>query len=160
MAKYITEFYDIKQNSVGRPSENKKLATKLQGCANYLVFKRYLTVDEVRLHAANFCKKHLLCPFCAMRRGRSIFKFTTTAGRGFTGKPQFKGFHGYFDCERRRKPFERFTHLRKSLKKYQQQRRDALKGQKQVEYAKALGGVMSIEVKRGKIRAYGIRMFT
>ena len=69
MAKYITEFYDIKQNSVGRPSENKKLATKLQGCANYLVFKRYLTVDEVRLHAANFCKKHLLCPFCAMRRG-------------------------------------------------------------------------------------------
>ena len=57
MAKYITEFYDIKQNSVGRPSENKKLATKLQGCANYLVFKRYLTVDEVRLHAANFLQE-------------------------------------------------------------------------------------------------------
>ena len=36
---------------------------------NYLVFKRYLTVDEVRLHAANFCKKHLLCLFCAMRAG-------------------------------------------------------------------------------------------
>ncbi|MGN7007199.1 hypothetical protein, partial [Neisseria sp. P0008.S004] len=38
MAKYIMEFYDIKQNSVGRPSENKKLSMKLQGCANYLVF--------------------------------------------------------------------------------------------------------------------------
>ena len=45
---------------------------------------------------------------------------------------------------------ERFTHLRKALKKYQEQRRNALKGQKQVEYAKALGGVLSIEIKRGK----------
>ena len=45
---------------------------------------------------------------------------------------------------------ERFTHLRKALKKYQEQRRNALKGQRQVEYAKALGGVMSIEIKRGK----------
>ena len=106
MAKYITEFYDIKQNSVGRPSENKKLATKLQGCANYLVFKRYLTVDEVRLHAANFCKKHLLCSVLRDAQGGEVSSsLQATAGRGFTGKPQFKGFHGYFDCERRRKPF-------------------------------------------------------
>ena len=35
-----------------------------------------------------------------------------------------------------------------------------LKGQRQVEYAKALGGVMSIEIKRGKIPAYGIPTFT
>ena len=40
--------------------------------------------------------------------------------------------------------------MRKALKKYQEQRRNALKGQRQVEYAKALGGVMSIEIKRGK----------
>ena len=40
--------------------------------------------------------------------------------------------------------------MRKALKKYQEQRRNALKGQKQVEYAKAAGGVMSIEVKRGR----------
>ena len=45
---------------------------------------------------------------------------------------------------------ERFPHLRKALKKYQEQRRNALKGQRQVEYAKAAGGVMSIEVKRGR----------
>jgi len=45
---------------------------------------------------------------------------------------------------------ERFNHLRGCLKRYQQRRRDALKGQKFVEYAKALGGVFSIEVKRGQ----------
>ena len=69
MAKYITENTKSKWDDRKRNTETGKLATKLQGCANYLVFKRYLTVDEVRLHAANFCKKHLLCPFCAMRRG-------------------------------------------------------------------------------------------
>ena len=57
MAKYITENTKSKWDDRKRNTETGKLATKLQGCANYLVFKRYLTVDEVRLHAANFCKK-------------------------------------------------------------------------------------------------------
>ena len=67
--QYITENTKSKWDDRKRNTETGKLATKVQGCANYLVFKRYLTVDEVRLHAANFCKKHLLCLFCAMRRG-------------------------------------------------------------------------------------------
>ena len=56
MAKYITENTKSKWDDRKRNTETGKLATKLQGCANYLVFKRYLTVDEIRLHAANFCK--------------------------------------------------------------------------------------------------------
>ena len=35
-----------------------KEAAKLAGCANYLLFRHYFTVDKVRLHAASFCKKH------------------------------------------------------------------------------------------------------
>ena len=152
MAKYITEFYDIKQNSVGRPSENKKLATKLQGCANYLVFKRYLTVDEVRLHAANFCKKHLLCPFCAMRRGAKYLQvYKQRLDVVLQENPNLRAFMVTLTVKDGENLSERFTHLRKALKKYQEQRRNALKGQRQVEYAKAFGGVMSIEIKRGKI---------
>ena len=45
---------------------------------------------------------------------------------------------------------ERYNHLVKAERRYKQQRRDALKGQKFVEYAKALGGVGSVEFKRGK----------
>ena len=128
MAKYITEFYDIKQNSVGRPSENKKLATKLQGCANYLVFKRYLTVDEVRLHAANFCKKHLLCPFCAMRRGAKYLQvYKQRLDVVLQENPNLRAFMVTLTVKDGENLSERFTHLRKSLKKYQQQRRDALK---------------------------------
>jgi hypothetical protein len=151
MAKYITEIYNIKQNSVGRPSENKKLATKLEGCANYLVFKRYLTVDEVRLHAANFCKKHLLCPFCAMRRGAKYLQvYKQRLDVVLAENPKLRAFMVTLTVKDGENLLERFTHLRKALKRYQEQRRNALKGQRHVEYAKAIGGVMSIEIKRGK----------
>ncbi len=45
------------------------LARRVSGCGEYLLFRHYFTVNEVRLHAAQFCKKHLLCPLCAIRRG-------------------------------------------------------------------------------------------
>lgn len=46
-----------------------QLAARVSGCGEYLLFRHYFTVDKVRLHAAQFCKKHLLCPLCAIRRG-------------------------------------------------------------------------------------------
>ena len=45
------------------------LSRRLSGCGEYLLFRHYFTIDQVRLHAAQFCKKHLLCPLCAIRRG-------------------------------------------------------------------------------------------
>jgi len=45
------------------------MADKVHACGDYLLFRHYFTVDTVRLHAAQFCKKHLLCPLCAIRRG-------------------------------------------------------------------------------------------
>lgn len=49
--------------------EEKRLASSVEHCGEYLLFRHYFTIDEVRLHAAQFCKKHLLCPLCAIRRG-------------------------------------------------------------------------------------------
>ena len=151
MAKYITEFYGIKQKSVGRPSENQKLAAKLSNCADFLIFKRYLTVDEVRLHAANFCKKHLLCPFCAMRRGTKYLQaYKQRLEVVFQENPKLRAFMVTLTVKDGESLSERFAHLRAALKKYKEQRRNALKGQRFVEYAKAFGGVHSIEIKRGK----------
>lgn len=42
---------------------------RLADCGNYLTFRHYPSVDSVRLHRANLCMKHLLCPLCAIRRG-------------------------------------------------------------------------------------------
>ena len=47
----------------------RKEYTRLSSCANYLVFRHFYTADTVRLHAAQFCKIHLLCPMFAIRRG-------------------------------------------------------------------------------------------
>jgi len=52
----------------------RKLAAKLEHFGHWLVFRHYYTVDKVRLHAADFCKKHTLCPLCAIRRGAKYHK--------------------------------------------------------------------------------------
>lgn len=54
--------------------ELQAIAERVRGCGEYLLFRHYFTVDQVRLHAASFCMKHLLCPLCAIRRGTKALK--------------------------------------------------------------------------------------
>lgn len=49
--------------------QHQAMAKTVKGCGNYLLFRHFFTVDVVKLHAASFCRKHLLCPLCAIRRG-------------------------------------------------------------------------------------------
>lgn len=151
MADYITQNTKSKWDDRNRNTETGKLAAKLSNCADFLIFKRYLTVDEVRLHAANFCKKHLLCPFCAMRRGTKYLQaYKQRLEVVFQENPKLRAFMVTLTVKDGESLSERFAHLRAALKKYKEQRRNALKGQRFVEYAKAFGGVHSIEIKRGK----------
>lgn len=46
-----------------------KLLRELRECGNYLVFREYVETGRIRLHAMRSCGHHLLCPFCAIRRG-------------------------------------------------------------------------------------------
>ena len=50
------------------------LVRRMRECGEYLAFRHYFTVDQVRLHGASFCMKHLLCPLCAIRRGSKALK--------------------------------------------------------------------------------------
>ena len=50
-------------------TKHQAMAAKVQGCGDYLLFRHFFTIDAVKLHAASFCMKHLLCPLCAIRRG-------------------------------------------------------------------------------------------
>lgn len=49
-------------------------ARAVMTCGDYLVFRHYYTVDQVRLHGAQLCRRHLLCPLCAIRRGAKALK--------------------------------------------------------------------------------------
>ena len=54
--------------------DQQRIAGLVRNCGEYLVFRHYFTVDQVRLHGASLCKKHLLCPLCAIRRGAKALK--------------------------------------------------------------------------------------
>jgi hypothetical protein len=132
----------------------KKLYEKLTHCGHWLIFRHYYTVDTVRLHAADFCKKHLLCPLCAIRRGAKYLK--AYMAKLQTVQAENPGLQAYMVTVTVKDGpdlWERFRHLRGAMKCMTQARRDHLKApakNRHVEFAKALGGVHSIEAKRGE----------
>lgn len=131
-----------------------KLSSKLNKCGHWLVFRHYYTVDKLRLASADFCKKHLHCPLCAIRRAAKMLKaYLDKLNHVLAEHP---GLKAYFvtvtvkdgECLR-----ERFNHLRVAMKAMTQARRNYLMAPNKrphVEFAKAVGGVHSIEAKRGK----------
>ena len=63
------------------PSEESvkalKSAQKLNGCGNFLLFKKFYTIDQTKLIKFHVCNQHLLCPFCAgIRASKAIQKYT------------------------------------------------------------------------------------
>ena len=127
-------------------SKHQATAKRVHGCGDYLLFRHFFTIDTVKLHAASFCMKHLLCPLCAIRRGAKALG------------AYLDRFEALKRTSARLRPFlvtltvkdgldlaERFKHLhdsqRELWKRKQRRRGSVLDG---VE-----GAVWSYEVKRG-----------
>lgn len=127
--------------------QDVKMSNKLANCANYLVFRHYFRIDEVRLHAAQFCKKHLLCPMCAIRRGAKMLNaYLQKYHLVIAERSILAPYLVTLTVKNGSDLVERMHHLRSSMRKMTQQRRDALKGQVFVEFAKSAGGFHSVEV--------------
>lgn len=130
------------------------LAEKLHDCGHWLQFRDYYTIGEIRLSYASFCKKHLLCPFCAIRRGAKALKmYLQRVAVVQAEQPTLKAYLVTLTVKDGPDLAERFNHLRYSMKAMSQARLDHLSNpikNRHVEFAKAVGGVHSIEVKRGK----------
>lgn len=140
----------LQMQSFAAQAGHVKEAKKLADCANYLLFRHYYTVDKVRLHAASFCKKHLLCPMCAIRRGAKMLKAYLDKHEAVMSE------HGHL------RPYlvtltvkngpdlaERLNHLRGAMRRMSQARRDYIanpKKRRHVEFVKSQGGFHSIEV--------------
>ncbi len=142
-ARSLTDKNAIYARSAGFVKE----AAKLENCSNYLLFRHYHTVDQVRLHAANFCKKHLLCPMCAIRRGAKMLDAYLKRYEVVSANhPDLVPYLVTLTIKNGPDLSERFRHLRGSMRSMSEARRNALKGQKFVEFAKSDGGFHSIEV--------------
>ena len=127
-------------------------AFKLRHCADYLLFRHYWTVDEVRLHAASFCKKHLLCPVCAIRRGARMLKaYLERFEVVQVERPELRPYLVTLTVRNGDDLAERFRHLRAAMRALFERRRNALKGLTASEFALSAGGFHSIEVtNKGK----------
>lgn len=126
-----------------------KEAQKLEGCAEYLVFRHYFTVDKVRLHAASFCKKHLLCPMCAIRRGSKMLgAYLERYAAVLQDNPTLRPYLVTLTVKNGPDLAERLRHLRNGYKRMSQARRDFHKGRglPHVQFAHSMGGFHSIEV--------------
>lgn len=162
MSDYIRKNHSfaITKNAAGKeivtPSRYKPFSNLLADCGSYLVFRDYYTVGKIRLHSASFCRKHLLCPLCAVRRGAKALKaYTDRLAVILRANPKLKPYMVTVTTKNGEDLAERFEHYIRSMKRYTDKRREALKVRKDgfqrnpVELNKALGGVSSIEIKRG-----------
>lgn len=129
-----------------------KMATHLGACGHYLLFRDYFTQGKVRLHAARFCNKHLLCPLCAIRRGaKQVKAYLDRLQVILASNPGLKLSLVTLTVKDGEDLGERFRHLTNSFRKMQQARRSYLRGKgPHVELAKVEGAVGSYEFKRGK----------
>lgn len=103
-----------------------KLTSDLERCGNWMLFHHYYTVDKVRLANMKTCKKHLMCPLCAIRRGSKALqayleRFEVLQAENPDLKPYFLTLTvaNGDDLE------ERFEHLQGSFKKYMKRKRTA-----------------------------------
>lgn len=154
MADYIKNMAMNQMKNVATfPMKNVStfLSAQLKSCGSYLAFRDYFRVGKVRLSSMRSCKKHLLCPLCAMRRGAKMLKAYLDRLEVIRQEhPTIKAFLVTITVKDGEDLLERFNHLQSSLQTYNDQRRNAIKGLRSlVEYNKALGAVGSYEFKRG-----------
>lgn len=104
-----------------------RMAAKMVGCADYLVFRDYYTVQEMRLHAGHFCQVHLLCPFCAIRRGAKMTAaYMPKFEQLLREHPTWSAYLVTFTVKNGPDLLERWELLRKAHRTLQDRRRDFL----------------------------------
>lgn len=125
----------------------EKLRSSLNDCSNWMVFHHYYTIDKVRLARGSFCKKHLMCPVCAIRRGAKSLKayldrFELITAENADLRPYFLTLTVANGSDLK----ERIEHLQNSFRKYMNRKRDSeKKGRGFCELNKIYGGVFTYE---------------
>ena len=135
----------------GAPSqEATNTAARLATCGNYLHFREYFTVGKVRLHNATFCKQHLVCPLCAIRRGAKALGAYLTRWQVIQAeRPELKPYLLTLTVKNGPDLEERQAHLTRSLRKLMDRRRyfnAGIRGAPWTELCKAQGAVYTLEL--------------
>jgi len=137
MSQYIREFHP----------DHQKLAATIEDCGSYLCFHDYYTVGQIKLAKACLCRKHLLCPLCAIRRGsKYVGEKKDQVTKILKDNPAYDLHMMTLTVKDGKSLIDRFNHLTTAIKRFMK-RRHKNRGS---EAEKILGAVWSVEVKRGK----------
>ncbi len=127
-----------------------KTAAALATCGNYLHFREYFTVGKVRLHNATFCKQHLVCPLCAIRRGaKALGAYLARWEVIQQERPELRPYLVTLTVKNGDDLEERQNHLTRSLRRLLDRRRNfnaGSRGHPWTELCKAQGAVYTLEL--------------
>lgn len=145
LAKYKENYQNDQPNE--ESVRATKSAQKLLGCGNFLLFKNFYTIDQVKLSKFHVCNQHLLCPFCAgIRASKAIQKYTERVDEVLSKKRTLKPVLITFTVKNGTDLGERSSHLMKSFRTLMERRRDYLKkGRGFNEFCKINGAMYSYE---------------
>lgn len=146
VAEYIRSLVVSKATTDQREQRLLALAHRVDECGDYLAFRHYHTIDSVRLHGASLCRKHLLCPLCAIRRGAKALAAYLERWEAIKGQTSaLKPFLVTLTVKDGEDLNQRFTHLQRSQRELWMRKH---RGRTSVlDVVK--GAVWSYEVKRG-----------
>lgn len=130
--------------------KNRKLFRKIDSCGGYLMFRFYTVSNVSRMIGMCSCKEHLICAFCASRRGvKNSVAYKEKLLEIQKEHPETKLLFITFTVKNGPDLFERFQHLRSSMQSLVRRRNDSIRRGTSSSFKDVLGGVFSYEFKRG-----------
>lgn len=124
----------------------------LRDCGSYLIFRHYIRPDVYKLLGGCSCKRHLLCPLCAIRRAARSIAVAKEKLDAVVPSGPYEAFFVTFTVKNGEDLQERLEHLMQSYKRLIQKRRNARKANPETDtcYKVVEGGFASYEVTYNK----------
>ena len=123
--QYLWTQVDFKSGENEISNKALKAATKLKGCGQFLLFRNYYTINQIKLEKAHYCAQHLLCPMCAgVRAARSMKRYLDRIQELMRQNPRLKPVLITFTVKNGEDLEERFNHLIGSFRKLLDRYRD------------------------------------
>jgi hypothetical protein len=136
-------------------AQDTVVGNKLRTCGSWLHLREWLEHGgETRLLNANFCKQHVLCSACAVRRAaRLVRNYAEKVEQVQKEKPDLIPAMVTLTVRNGEDLAERLAHFKKSWSRMISARRRNVSGghrHRQIEWCKVVGSVRSLEVTRAK----------
>lgn len=127
-----------------------RIFRKIEDCGSYLIFRNYLASHRSRLIGACSCKEHLLCSFCAARRGvRNARAYQQRVDALKLENQNQRLMFVTFTVKNGVDLVERFLHLKSSIQAFIRRRNDSFRRDTPSSFHLVNGGVFAYEFKRG-----------